>query len=91
MWKKAQAASAKIERDRAELAVRITQFKAEEEDVLRQFEAWHMTRQQAEALRLSGSMEDMERQGKDLARRMAELGSVHPEGEEADARPRARR
>ena len=42
-WKKAQAASAKIERDRAELAVRIAQFKAEEEDVLRQFEAWHMT------------------------------------------------
>lgn len=90
-WKKAQAASAKIERDRAELAVRIAQFKAEEEDVLRQFEAWHMTRQQAEALRLSGSMEDMERQGKDLARRMAELGSVNPEGEEEYARQLARR
>ena len=90
-WKKAQAASAKIERDRAELAVRIAQFKAEEEDVLRKFEAWHMTRQQAEALRLSGSMEDMERQGKDLARRMAELGSVNPEGEEEYARQLARR
>lgn len=90
-WKKAQAASAKIERDRAELAVRIAQFKAEEENVLRQFEAWHMTRQQAEALRLSGSMEDMERQGKDLARRMAELGSVNPEGEEEYARQLARR
>ena len=91
VWKKAQAASAKIERDRAELAVRIAQFKAEEEDVLRQFEAWHMTRQQAEALRLSGSMGDMERQGKDLARRMAELGSVNPEGEEEYARQLARR
>lgn len=90
-WKKAQAASAKIERDRAEIAVRIAQFKAEEEDVLRKFEAWHMTRQQAEALRLSGSMEDMERQGKDLARRMAELGSVNPEGEEEYARQLARR
>lgn len=90
-WKKAQAASAKIERDRAELAVRIAQFKAEEEDVLRKFEAWHMTRQQAEALRLPGSMEDMERQGKDLARRMAELGSVNPEGEEEYARQLARR
>ena len=65
-WKKAQAASAKIE-------------------------AWHMTRQQAEALRLSGSMEDMERQGKDLARRMAELGSVNPEGEEEYARQLVRR
>ena len=64
-WKKAQAATAKIERDRAELEGKIAQFKAEEAEVLRQFEAWHMTRQQAEALRLSGSMGDMERQGKD--------------------------
>lgn len=90
-WKKAQAATAKIERDRAELEGKIAQFKAEEAEVLRQFEAWHMTRQQAEALRLSGSMEDMERQGKDLARRMAQLGSVNPEGEEEYARQLARR
>lgn len=90
-WKKAQAATAKIERDRAELEGKIAQFKAEEAEVLRQFEAWHMTRQQAEALRLSGSMADMERQGKDLARRMAQLGSVNPEGEEEYARQLARR
>lgn len=90
-WKKAQAATAKIERDRAELEGKIAQFKAEEAEVLRQFEAWHMTRQQAEALRLSGSMADMERQGKNLARRMAQLGSVNPEGEEEYARQLARR
>lgn len=90
-WKKAQAAVSKLERDRAELEGKIAQFKAQEEDVLSQFAEWHMAREEAEALRLSGSMEDMQKKAKDLARRFAALGSVNPEGEEEYARQLARR
>lgn len=88
-WKKAQAATAKIERDRAELEGKIAQFKAEEAEVLRQFEAWHMTRQQAEALRLSGSMADMERQGRDLASPHGAAGQCESGGR-GGIRPSAR-
>lgn len=81
-WRKTQEASSKVKRDMAERQGRIDNFKAQEEEEMRHLAENHMTRAEAEAIRLPGSMQDMRREEEKLSGKLSELGSVNPNGEE---------
>lgn len=81
-WRKTQEQSSKVKRDMAERQGRIDNFKAQEEEELRRLSENHMTRQEAEALRLPGSMADMRKEEESLSRKLSALGQVNPNGEE---------
>lgn len=81
-WRKTQDASSKVKRDMAERQGRIDNFKAQEEEEMRHLAENHMTRAEAEAIRLPGSMQDMRREEEKLSGKLSELGSVNPNGEE---------
>lgn len=81
-WRKTQEASSKVKRDMAERQGRIDNFKAQEEEEMRHLAESHMTRAEAEAIRLPGSMQDMRREEEKLSGKLSELGSVNPNGEE---------
>ena len=81
-WRKTQEASSKVKRDMAERQGRIDNFKAQEEEEMRHLAENHMTRAEAEAIRLPGSMQDMRREEEKLFGKLSELGSVNPNGEE---------
>lgn len=81
-WRKTQEASSKVKRDMAERQGRIDNFKAQEEEEMRHLAENHMTRAEAEAIRLPGSMQDMRWEEEKLSGKLSELGSVNPNGEE---------
>lgn len=81
-WRKTQEASSKVKRDMAERQGRIDNFKAQEEEEMRHLAENHMTRAEAEAIRLPGSMQDMRREEEKLSGKLSELGNVNPNGEE---------
>lgn len=81
-WRKTQEASSKVKRDMAERQGRIDNFKAQKEEEMRHLAENHMTRAEAEAIRLPGSMQDMRREEEKLSGKLSELGSVNPNGEE---------
>lgn len=55
-----------MKRDMAERQGRIDNFKAQEEEEMRHLAENHMTRAEAEAIRLPGSMQDMRRKRKNF-------------------------
>ena len=81
-WRKAQEKSSSIKRDMAERKGKADTFKAQEEEENRHLEEQHMTLAEAEEMRLPGSMQDMKKKEEALLKRLAELGSVNPNGEE---------
>lgn len=81
-WRNTQEQSSRVKRDMAERQGRIENFKAQEKEELRHLEESHLTRAEAEAIRLPGSMQDMRKEEEDLAQKLTELGAVNPNGEE---------
>lgn len=81
-WRKTQEQSARVKRDMAERQGRIDNFKAQEAEEIKRLQESHMTLREAEALRLPGSMQDMKKEEERLAGKLAELGTVNPNGEE---------
>ena len=85
-WRDAQEKLSSVKRDMAERKGRIDNFKSQEEEELRRLEENHMTREEAEAARIPGSMQEMKSKSEDIAGKIGALGSVNPNGEEEYSR-----
>ncbi len=82
-WRKAQEKSASIRQDMAEREGRIKNFKSQEQDELSWLASANLTLEEAEALRIPGSMNDMKNKDEGLEEKIGALGAVNPHGEEA--------
>lgn len=81
-WRKAQEESSSIRAAMAEREGRIENFKAQEQDEWKHLREQNLTLEEAEKLRLPGSMADMKEKEEKLAVAIAALGAVNPNGEE---------
>ncbi len=90
-WRKAQEKSSAIRQDMAEREGRIENFKAQEQEELDWLKSENLTLEDAEALRIPGSMTDMKSKEETLAEKIGALGAVNPNGEEDYAKQLERR
>lgn len=81
-WRKAQEKALSLRRDLAEQEGRIESFRGQERDELQKLEERKMSLEEAERLRIPGSMQEIREREADIAARMEALGSVNPHGEE---------
>lgn len=90
-WRKAQEETSAIRAAMAEREGRIENFKAQEQEEWKHLKEQNLTLDEAEKMRIPGSMADMKEKEEKLAVAIAALGAVNPNGEEDYAKQLERR
>lgn len=81
-WRQMQDASAARQKQIADREGRITAFKDQIARELERLNEWHMDEHEAESCRMEGSISEIQSYLSDTEGKIADLGSVNPNGEE---------